>query len=76
MKPAKRKLPAKGNHVLQLRLSKDTVAGIDDVTGTVPQLEGFNRSKFIRAAVLYALDCHNEEGYERDHRAGRKSVRH
>lgn len=43
-------------HFLQLRLSKDTVAEIDEVTNNVPQLTGFNRCRFIRAAVRYALD--------------------
>jgi len=43
------------HHFLQLRLSKDTVAQIDDAISTTPQMAGFNRCKFIRYAVLYAL---------------------
>jgi hypothetical protein len=43
------------DHFLQLRLSNDTVAGIDDAISATPQIAGFNRCKFIRYAVLYAL---------------------
>jgi hypothetical protein len=43
------------HHFLQLRLSKDTVADIDDAIAAAPQMAGFNRCKFIRYAVLYAL---------------------
>ncbi|HTB12122.1 MAG TPA: hypothetical protein VK752_11145 [Bryobacteraceae bacterium] len=44
------------DHALQLRLKSATVADIDDAIATVPELDGFNRSKFIRSAILYALD--------------------
>ena len=44
------------DHFLQLRLPKETVADIDDVIATAPQLGGFNRCRFIRYAVRYALD--------------------
>jgi hypothetical protein len=43
------------HHFLQLRLAKDTVAAIDDAISATPQMAGFNRCKFIRYAVLYAL---------------------
>ena len=43
------------HHFLQLRLSTDTVAEIDDAIWATPQMAGFNRCKFIRYAVLYAL---------------------
>jgi hypothetical protein len=43
------------NHFMQLRLKKQTVAEIDDAIATAPQLCGFNRCKFIRAAVQFAL---------------------
>jgi hypothetical protein len=65
VKTAQRKPPTKANHVLQVRLSKKTVTEIDYMIAAVPQLEGFSRSKFFRAAVLYALDCLSEEGYQR-----------
>jgi len=45
------------------------VAEIDDVIAKVPQLCDFNRCKFIRAAVQYALDSLAEEGYLRERRA-------
>jgi hypothetical protein len=76
MKPAKRKPPTKGNHVLQLRLSRDTMKDVDYMIATVPELDGFSRSKFFRAAIRYALDWLGEEGYERDRRPGSKSARH
>jgi hypothetical protein len=41
--------------ILQVRLSKHTVAEIDDVIAMVPQFRGFSRGKFIRASVQYAL---------------------
>jgi len=41
--------------ILQVRLSKHTVAEIDDVIAMVPQFRGFSRCKFIRASVQYAL---------------------
>ncbi len=44
------------DHALQLRLKSATVADIDDAIATVPELDGFNRSTFIRSAILYALD--------------------
>jgi len=44
------------DHFLQLRLPKETVADIDDVIATAPQLGGFNRCRFIRYAVRYALE--------------------
>ena len=43
------------NHFLQLRLSKHTVAEIDDAIAMVPWLHGLTRCKFLRAAVQYAL---------------------
>ena len=49
------------NHFLQLRLTKQTVAAIDDAIATLPQLCGFSRCKFIRAAVLYTLASISEE---------------
>ena len=49
------------NHFMQLRLSKYTVAEIDDVIATVPQLCGFSRCKFIRAAVSYTLAAIEED---------------
>jgi hypothetical protein len=49
------------NHALQLRLTKETVADIDNVIATIPQLCGFNRCRFIRNAVRYALDSIVEE---------------
>jgi len=64
-------MPAKTDldHTLQLRLSKTIVAEIDDVIAKVPPLCDFNRCKFIRAAVQYALDSLVEEGYLRERRA-------
>ena len=56
------------HHALQLRLSKHTVAEIDEVIATLPQLCGFNRCKFIRASVLYALASLAEDGYRKDGR--------
>jgi len=50
------------NHALQLRLSKHTVAEIDEVIAKVPNLCGFTRCRFIRAAVLYALASLAEDG--------------
>jgi hypothetical protein len=44
------------NHALQLRLPKLTIVDIDNAIATVPSLDGFNRSKFIRYAIWYALD--------------------
>jgi len=49
------------DHALQLRLKSATVADIDDAIATVPVLNGFNRSKFIRCAVLYTLASIAEE---------------
>lgn len=57
------------DHALQLRLSTTTVADIDDVIATVPQLCEFNRCRFIRAAVQYALDSLVEEGHLRKQRS-------
>jgi len=57
------------DHALQLRLSKNMVADIDEMIATVPQLCEFNRCKFIRAAVRYALDSLVEEGYLPERRA-------
>jgi hypothetical protein len=56
------------DHALQLRLSKNTVTDIDEVISTVPQLFGFNRCRFIRAAVLYALASLAEDGYPKNGR--------
>jgi hypothetical protein len=52
------------DHFLQLRLPKETVADIDDVIATASQLGGFNRCRFIRYAVRYALDsiCRDRTG--------------
>jgi len=60
MKTAQRK------HTLQVRITKSTLADIDCVIATLPQLSGFDRSKFCRAAVMYCLECLAEAGYERD----------
>ena len=49
------------DHRLQLRLPKNTVADIDDVIATIPQLCGYNRCRFIRCAVQYALASISEE---------------
>ncbi len=49
------------DHALQLRLPKATVAEIDDAIATLDWLGGFNRCKFIRYAVGYALDSIAEE---------------
>ncbi len=49
------------DHALQLRLPKLTIAYIDDAIATVPSLDGYNRSKFIRYAIWYALDSIAEE---------------
>ena len=49
------------NHAMQLRLPKTTVAEIDDVIATAPQLCGYNRCRFIRTALRYALDSIVEE---------------
>lgn len=56
-------MPTKTNldHAMQLRLPKSTVADIDDVIATVPQLMGYNRCRFIRTALRYALDSIVEE---------------
>jgi hypothetical protein len=43
------------DHFLQLRLQKHIVNEIDEVIGTVPDLSGFNRCRFIRYAVAFAL---------------------
>jgi len=51
------------DHALQLRLSKHTVAQIDEVIETVPHLNDFNRCRFIRAAIRYALYSLAEDGY-------------
>ena len=56
------------NHFLQLRLKKQTVAAIDDAITTVPQLCGFSRCKFIRAAVSYTLASIEEEANQQEHR--------
>lgn len=50
-------------HALQLRLAKSTIAEMDEMIATVPQLYDFNRCRFIRAAVLYALASLAEDGY-------------
>ena len=44
------------DHFLQLRLSKATVAEIDDAIATVVPLDGYNRCRFIRCALRYVLD--------------------
>ena len=43
------------NHFMQLRISKQTVAEIDNAIATVPELCGFSRCKFVRASVKFAL---------------------
>ncbi len=52
------------DHALQLRLSKNTVAEIDNIIGSIPQLCGFSRCKFIRAAVKYTLYSIAEESQD------------
>lgn len=52
------------DHFLQLRLSKDTVAEIDAVIATLSPLGGFNRCRFIREAVRYALDSIGDRARE------------
>ena len=49
------------NHFMQLRLSKHVVAEIDDAIAMVPQLCGYSRCKFIRAAISYSLAAIEEE---------------
>jgi len=49
------------DHFLQLRLPKETVAEIDNAIATVPLLGSFNRCRFIRFAVGYALDSIADE---------------
>lgn len=51
-------------HYMQLRLSPGTVAEIDQVIATVPELYGLDRSKFIRYATRYALYCVHEHQQE------------
>ena len=43
------------NHFMQLRISKQTVAEIDNAIATDPLFWGFSRCKFIRASVKFAL---------------------
>jgi len=43
------------DHFMQLRLSKATIAQIDGVIATAPELSGFSRCRFIRCAVGFAL---------------------
>ena len=43
------------DHFMQLRISKQTVAEIDDAIATDPLFCGFSRCKFIRASVKFAL---------------------
>jgi Arc/MetJ-type ribon-helix-helix transcriptional regulator len=54
------------DHALQLRLPKNMVADIDEVIATVPPLNDFNRCRFIRAAVCYALDSIADQKTHRD----------
>ena len=58
------------HHFLQLRLMKQTVAAIDDAIATVPQLCGFSRCKFIRAAVQYTLASISEEAHPNHNEPG------
>ena len=58
------------NHFLQLRLSKHAVAEIDDAIAMVPQLCGFSRCKFIRAAVQYTLASISEEAHPNQNESG------
>ena len=50
-------MPAKTDldHYLQLRLSRETVTDIDGVIASAPELDRFNRCRFIRYAVNYVL---------------------
>jgi len=75
MKPANPKPPTIMNHFIRVRLSKSIVADIDYVISKASALEGFSRSKFIRAAVRYALDSLQEDGYVRGGRAAPESHR-
>lgn len=43
------------DHFLQLRVSPVTIADIDVVIATTPELSGFNRCRFIRYAVAFVL---------------------
>lgn len=43
------------DHFMQLRISKQTVAEIDNAIATDPLFCGFSRCKFIRASVKFAL---------------------
>jgi hypothetical protein len=52
------------DHFLQLRLSKETVAEIDDLIATMPQFGGFSRCRLIRSAVRYVLDSFVGTGQE------------
>ncbi len=42
-------------HYLQLRLNPATIAEIDGIIATVPELAEYSRSAFIRAAIRYSL---------------------
>ena len=43
------------NHRLEIRLSEETVADIDAVIATHPQLGSMSRSLFVRYAIHYGL---------------------
>ena len=43
------------DHFMQLRLSKATVGEIDGMIAKTPELAGFNRCRFVRYAVGFAL---------------------
>jgi len=43
------------DHCLQLRVAKTTIATIDGVIATTPELASFNRCRFIREAVAFTL---------------------
>ncbi len=49
------------DHALQLRLPWTTVDDIDDWIAKHESLRGFNRSRFIRFAIWYALYCLENE---------------
>jgi hypothetical protein len=60
-------MPRKSNldHRLQLRLPKETIADIDAVIASHPQLGTMSRCLFIRYAVHYGLLSF--EKYDREH---------
>jgi hypothetical protein len=49
------------DHFMQLRLARTTIAQIDSVNSTTPELTGFNRCRFIRYAIGFALESVQRE---------------